>query len=78
MIEGGILFTPSSQMEGGLYRSCVYVLAIDDNLIEVDMTVSVLINVESLSANDASMDPSMVEITVKDNENDGKIYCPYS
>lgn len=74
-VDGAMfLFTPSSgpTMED-TFTSCLAVVTVEDNLIELSELVSVVIDPASLMPNDKSSEPDMVEVTIEDN--DGKYVC---
>ena len=62
-----------SGQEAETFNDCVYFTAIDDVLIEVTETVSVMIDRESLMTNDMVGEPSEVEVRIADN--DGMFPC---
>lgn len=72
MSGGGILFTSSPESlfiapPQQLFTECVYLMAIDDNIVEANETGSVLIDRASLMFNDIAGNPDQLEINITDN-----------
>jgi hypothetical protein len=68
--DGQILFTPESEpSEDNTLTSCVFVAAVDNNLIEPEEVATLMIDPNSLMSKDTAIDPRMVELLI--NNNDG-------
>lgn len=66
----GSQITFTTDTEEGDFSRCLYILAVEDDLIELDEPVIVMIDGESLMTNDVAGSPPQVMVTIEDD--DGK------
>ncbi len=74
--DGRILFIastdslsiPPSQLLQENFTECEFLMSVEDNIVEDDKTALVKINLTSLVPNDVAGDPSLLNISVMDND----------